>query len=82
MKDVESTGPTRQDLGPSHWQRTRLRLASRVRERFAARPTGLGPRRQEEHQYDLLWRDALTQTYAARLAEIDGQIRALGGNSE
>jgi hypothetical protein len=36
----------------------------------------------EEHQRDLLWRDALTQTYAARLAEIDEQRRSLGHESE
>jgi len=36
----------------------------------------------EEHQYDLLWRDALTQTYAPRLAEIDQQMRAIGEASE
>jgi hypothetical protein len=31
----------------------------------------------EEHRLDLLWRDNLTKTYAARLAEIDEQLRAL-----
>ena len=50
MKDVESTGPARQDLSPSHWQRTRLRLASKgAREvRRALFGPGLwpGPRRQ------------------------------------
>jgi hypothetical protein len=36
----------------------------------------------EEHQLDLLWRDAVTQTYAARLAAIDGQRRALADEGE
>lgn len=31
----------------------------------------------EEHRLDLLWRDDLTKTYAARLAEINEQLRAL-----
>jgi hypothetical protein len=35
----------------------------------------------EEHRLDLLWRDDLTKTYAARLAEIDGQRRAFTGDS-
>jgi hypothetical protein len=32
----------------------------------------------EEHRLDLLWRDALTQKYAARLADIDQQRQMLG----
>ena len=36
----------------------------------------------EQHQHDLLWRDALTQKYAARLAEIEEQMRALADESE
>ena len=36
----------------------------------------------EQHESDLLWRDDLAQKYAARLAEIDEQIRALGNKSE
>jgi hypothetical protein len=33
----------------------------------------------EEHQLDLLWRDAVVMKYAARLAEIDEQRNGLGG---
>jgi hypothetical protein len=35
----------------------------------------------EEHQIDLLWRDALTQKYAARLADIEEQFGPLGPGS-
>lgn len=31
----------------------------------------------EQHQADLLWRDRLTEKYAARLAELDEEIQAL-----
>jgi hypothetical protein len=31
----------------------------------------------EQHKYDLLWRDSLIQEYAARLSEINDQIRML-----
>jgi hypothetical protein len=37
---------------------------------------------EEIHRVDLIWRDALAQKYAARLGEIDEQLRALGNESE
>jgi hypothetical protein len=36
----------------------------------------------EEHQKDLLWRDSLTQKYAAQLSKIDERISALGHEKE